>query len=497
MGEGKSAELVGGEEWLYSSGWQSLFLPGGSRYRFIILFTSCMLTFGSYMVFDMPGTLEEPIEDALSIGTTKFGLFYSLYAWTNALFVILAGILIDRLNTRVGVLLFTLLILSGQSLFALGGTVKSYWVMCVGRFVFGSGGGSVTIAQYAIASQYFKGKELALAFGLTTMASRLGSVINFLFFASLEEATSLVFVLWLGTIMCVLSFISGLTFAWLDFRHERVMGLPKEMTNSRKVNFKDVKDFPITYWILDLICSAFYITIFAFIAIASGFFQDSYGLDADIAGIVAGIPYYMSIVLSPLTGKLIDRLGHRASLLIVGCALTLPTFLLFAFTDLYPAVSMVLLGFAYVISAGCIWPSVPLLVTQNQVGSATGIMTSIQMLGIGFANIGVGNIISSFSTEVTESVTDVDFGSDSDSDGFITYEDRTKGYQMAIYFFVIVGIIATVLAIILFVLDRSRGGVLENTTSKSRVVAAGKDKEEYEHVPSGSDSDSEHEGLIN
>ena len=39
----------------------------------------------------------------------------------------------------------------------------------------------------SLSPNFKQGKELALAFGITTMASRLGSVINFLGSASLEE----------------------------------------------------------------------------------------------------------------------------------------------------------------------------------------------------------------------------------------------------------------------------------------------------------------------
>lgn len=51
--------------------------------------------------------------------------------------------------------------------------------MFAGRFIFGLGGGSISIVQNTITAIYFRGKELALAFGITLTVSRLGSVINY------------------------------------------------------------------------------------------------------------------------------------------------------------------------------------------------------------------------------------------------------------------------------------------------------------------------------
>ena len=39
------------------------------------------------------------------------------------------------------------------------------------------------------------------------------------------------------------------------------------------------------------------------------------------------------------------------------------------------------------------WPSIPLVVNQSTVGTAMGITTSIQMVGIGICNIIVGVIM--------------------------------------------------------------------------------------------------------
>lgn len=40
-----------------------------------------------------------------------------------------------------------------------------------------------------------------------------------------------------------------------------------------------------------------------------------------------------------------------------------------------------------------LWPSIPLVVSQATVGTAMGLTTSIQMIGIGISNLVVGQIL--------------------------------------------------------------------------------------------------------
>jgi hypothetical protein len=39
------------------------------------------------------------------------------------------------------------------------------------------------------------------------------------------------------------------------------------------------------------------------------------------------------------------------------------------------------------------WPSIPLVVSQATVGTAMGVTTSVQMIGIGLSNLVVGKIL--------------------------------------------------------------------------------------------------------
>ena len=120
-----------------------------SSYRFIVLFFNCMLTFGSYFCFDMPSALQKHIQqprlacnesrlnvtanytnftannnvtaeccdDCLELNATNYNLLYAIYSWTNAVIVIFAGFLIDKMGNSIGLCLFSSLCLVGSVIF--------------------------------------------------------------------------------------------------------------------------------------------------------------------------------------------------------------------------------------------------------------------------------------------------------------------------------------------------------------------------------------------
>ena len=96
-----------------------------------------------------------------------------------------AGVMVDRLGKEKSMYLFVSFCIVGSAVYALGAAMVNsdptlrYVVMFAGRFIFGLGGGPITIVQNAFTAIHFNGHELAMAFGCTLTVSRVGSVVNF------------------------------------------------------------------------------------------------------------------------------------------------------------------------------------------------------------------------------------------------------------------------------------------------------------------------------
>ncbi|KAM6951155.1 lysosomal dipeptide transporter MFSD1 [Aplochiton taeniatus] len=443
-------------------------------YRFVVLFFNCLLTFGSYFCFDIPSVLQDQFQGNLTcanstvingtvecvegLGMTpqEYNLLYAVYAWTNALVVIMAGFLIDKLGNRFGVFLFSFLCVLGSAIFALGshfkGTPYLLPFMLTGRLLFGSGNGSLTIVQNRITAFWFRGKELALAFGLTLAFSRLGSVLNFFLTQKFEAQFGMQWTLWGGTLLCVLGFVSAIVVSALDKVGMKQLGLDGTIQEeSRKVRIQDVKLLSLRYWLLVLTIMFFYNGIFPFIADASKFIQDKYsGYTQKEAAYIAGAVYDSSLILSAIVGILIDYVGLRGVFAVACAVLTLPVFGLLAFTFVPPLVSTIWLGVTYSFAASSMWPSIPLVVPQATLGTAMGLATSVQMIGIGVSNLVVGQILGTKSSDAKIPV---------------------WRWQRMMIFMLANTIACIITSVVLNIVDHRQGGTLNKTTKRSGASA--------------------------
>ncbi|XP_062509561.1 major facilitator superfamily domain-containing protein 1-like isoform X2 [Corticium candelabrum] len=488
-------------------------------YRFVILFFTCLLTFGSYFCFDMPSVLQKQLERAesdggLGLSGTQYNLLYAIYAWTNAVMVLLAGFMIDKLGNRFGLFLFSFMCVLGSSVFSLGATFNLFPIMLLGRLIFGTGNGSLTVVQNRVSTFWFKGKELALAFGFTLSFSRLGSVLNFLLTDRYAQSLwpdnpkeQVVNALWTGSLLCGLGFVSAAVTASLDERGMEQLGRTESTAaNARRVNVRDIFKFSLLYWLVALAIMFFYNGIFAFIADASLFIQDKYGFSADTSSIIAGGVYDVSLVLAPFCGLLVDCAGRRGVLILLCLLLTVPVFALLAFTCVYPLIPILWLGMTYSIGASSLWPSIPLIVPLQLVGTAMGVATTVQMVGIGICNIVVGKLEDLNRSHQPDSTpafdwlsnTTSNYGECSDKKPSTTFltdtltkaeapvPDRNWTYIMIFLFGNI--IVGVVVAIFLNIRDAQTGFVL-NRSRAGRQAPETSDSGRAEDVDSSEESD--------
>ncbi|GMI09961.1 hypothetical protein TrLO_g9164 [Triparma laevis f. longispina] len=393
--------------------------PNTPKFRYTLLLLNCLLTFGSYYCFDMPANLEDYIKDQVISGfapgeeNAYYNYFYLVYSWTNMLMSLCAGVMVDRLGKEKSMYLFVSFCIIGSAVYALGAALVDsdptlrYVVMFVGRFIFGLGGGPITIVQNAFTAIHFNGHELAMAFGCTLTVSRVGSVVNFnltpslynLFKDNVSEQYALALTLSVGSFLTCFSLIAAYNLASMDrYAQETQQGAYKvvkdgsgAVVKKKKMKLSDVKEFPGLFWVLAITISIFYSIIFPFMADSSSFLQESkFGLGDTSASFRASLVYMCSMVVSPFLGAFVDWFGRRTNIAILGTSLTLPVFLLLADTSYDPIYAMLLLGMSYSVCAAALWPSVQLLVPLHTVGTANGVATSIQMFGIGICNILVG-----------------------------------------------------------------------------------------------------------
>jgi len=398
MGEYASGGGSGGHIFLH---------PANPSFRWIFLFFLCFLTFGSYWCYDIPSALENVLQPRLHINNSQFGLFYGVYNFMNIGLVLCGGYFIDRIGLRAGSILFCFFIALGQIIVSIGVSLSTphtaYVVMLIGRIVFSIGGESLSVAQSAYCSKWFGGKDLALSFGITLSFARIGSFANLVITPRLATSAGVPFAVWFGTVTCAVSF--GMTaLAALSDKVRDNHVKTEEISTATPFKLRDVLYFPPSLWLIYFICVFYYIGVFTLISISGQpYMKAVFGFqDADI-GTILGIPYAMSVLLAPIMGFGVGKLGWKPATLCVCALITGAAYAIllwaphtvvwtpFHFT-MYapPLVAMILMGFSYSLCAASLWPCVAILVDENKVGTAYGIMNSIQNGGLALASVLVG-----------------------------------------------------------------------------------------------------------
>ena len=108
---------------------------------------------------------------------------------------------------------------------------------------------------------------------------------------------------------------------------------------------------------------------------------------------VDSIIYIISAVLSPFLGILVDMTGRNIVWVFVSTIITITSHSMLAFTFINPWVAMTLMGIGYSILACALWPMVALVIPEHQLGTAYGIMQSVQNLGLGSIVLLAGFIV--------------------------------------------------------------------------------------------------------
>jgi MFS family permease len=262
-------------------------------------------------------------------------------------------------------------------------------IMATGRLIFGMGAESLNVAVVTALARWFKGKGLSFAFGLNLTASRLGT------FAALNSPTwarwayaswRTPFLIALG--FAALSLVGAIVYWFMEEWAEKNYSLGAISTD--KVVFADLWKFGVSYWLIVALCIVFYSAIFPFQTFAVKFFMEAHGTSREFGGFLSSMLTLFAMIATPLFGLWVDRVGKRALLMMFGSLLLIPVYLMMGYTQVNLYVPMAMMGVAFSLIPAVMWPSVAYIVDQSKLGTAYGLMTMIQNIGLFGLNLLVG-----------------------------------------------------------------------------------------------------------
>jgi MFS family permease len=420
--------------------------PLSPLYRWLVLAVMSLICFASYYIYDSITEIGTLIKQDLGFSGAEYGLLFSFYSVANVLFlmVLVAGVLVDKLGLRFSGILYGFLCLLGAVLTALGAwsglpgllggaydwlhtAFLPSWstplkIMLVGRMIYGVGAEAILVVNNKILARWFKGKELAFAYGVNLTIMRMGTFLALNLQAplraSLERpeapaglfavlshafrwvlyqlqllvegtfgaAWDLRFALWFAAAVMALGFASFFVYLWLEHAARGRSGAPAAADSASPTEDRFVLEeafsFGAPVWYICLLCVTFYSAIFPFQAYAPDILVQKFGYTVDRAGFVTSLLILGTMIFTPIFGFVVDHIGRRATLMILGALLLVPCHLLIGYTRLFPVVPIVLVGVSFSLVPAALWAAIPMMVPEKRLGTAFGLVGYVQNVGL-------------------------------------------------------------------------------------------------------------------
>ncbi|NIM18931.1 MAG: MFS transporter [Candidatus Latescibacteria bacterium] len=361
--------------------------PPPAVYRWSVLVFISLAMFGNYYVYDAVSPIADLLKSQLGFSDKNIGTLNAIYSFPNIFMVLLGGIIIDRIGVKRATMLFGVLCFVGAVITVLTGKLA---IMASGRLIFGIGAESLIVAVTTALARWFKGKELSFAFGVNLTIARLGSYLA-LRSPSWAKAA---FENWQWPLLISVIFgtlcIVGPLIYWVMEDRAMKRYTMREVGATDKVTFSELFGLGRSYWYVVLLCVTFYSAIFPFQTFAIKFFQEAHGSTREVAGSLSALITLFAMICTPIFGYLVDRVAKRSLFMMFGSLLLVPVYLMMAYADISLWVPMSMMGIAFSLVPAVLWPSVAYIVEERRLGTAYGLMTMIQNIGLFGFNLIIG-----------------------------------------------------------------------------------------------------------
>lgn len=437
--------------------------------RFSVLALVAFTMFCGYFVTDLMAPLKSMLESQLGWNSSDYGFFTSSYGWFNVFLfmLIFGGIILDKFGVRITGLGSCVLMIFGASIkyYAIStsslegeifGVNAQVMIACIGFAIFGVGIEVAGITVSKVIVRWFKGKEMALAMGLQMAVARIGTALALSATVPIAKHFGHISTpILLGVAMLCIGLIAWLVFSVMDRKLDASV---EEEAIDPDAAFKPSDIFTIItnkgFWLIALLCVLFYSAVFPFLKYASDLMINKYNVDAELAGLIPSILPFGTILLTPFFGSLYDRVGKGATLMIIGSVMLIIVHLLFTLPILnewwFATIVMVILGIAFSLVPSAMWPSVPKIIPENNLGTAYSLIFWVQNWGLMGVPFLIGKVLDNYCKVGVR------------PDGSTIYD-----YTLPMIIFTSFGVLALVVALMLKQEDKKKGYGLELPNMKN------------------------------
>jgi len=140
------------------------------------------------------------------------------------------------------------------------------------------------------------------------------------------------------------------------------------------------------WWYIAILCVLFYSAVFPFLKYAQDLMVNKFGVAEKLAGAIPMMLPFGTIILTPFFGNLYDRKGKGATIMLIGAAILVFVHAMFSipFLNQVPVAIFltIVLGIGFSLVPSAMWPSLPKIIPEKQLGTAYSMIFWVQNWGV-------------------------------------------------------------------------------------------------------------------
>ncbi len=360
-------------------------LPRGGIMAWLVCLSAGLFFFYEFFQLNIFDVINQPLRHDFQLDAAQISWMSSTYLWADILFLLPAGIILDRFAARTTILAAMFLCVIGTFGFAI--THSFFWA-CFFHFLSGIGNAFCFLSCVVLVSNWFPPRRQAFVIGLLVTMAFLGGMMAHTPFAHLNDLYG-----WRSALL-IDGVIGALLLGWIAIiiQDRPDESLAKQITSHKNVFTSFLLAIKNRQnWLAGFYTSFLNLPIMVLCALwGASYLEVVHKVPELAASNIVSLIFIGSIIGCPLVGWLSDHQGKRKPLMIIGAVATLltviPFFMDIALSQLQLSILFFALGFftsTQVIS----YPLIAESNTKDNTGASTGFASVLIMGGAGIGQV--------------------------------------------------------------------------------------------------------------
>ena len=363
----------------------------GSLKAYLVCFSCAMFFFYEFIQMHMFNAINESLREAFASNAYQLSILSSTYLWGDLLFLLPAGIILDKYSTRRTVIYAMLICIVSTLGFAM---TSNFWLAATFHFITGIGNAFCFLACVLLVARWFPSNRQAMMIGLVITIAFLGGMVAQAPLASLADSLGWRKALWVDGVLGmailgqIMFFIEDSPAAYIYRNVQPHHSVLKELTQVIKNK---------QTYLAGLYTSLLNLPIMVLCALwGTEALKTIHGMTAIEASHIVSMIFVGSIFGCPLAGLISDRWGYRRKPMLIGAILSLIVVCVIMIDYQMSFQSLSFLFFLLGFFTSCQVISYPMVAESNSeklTATATALASIIIMGGAGIAQILFGELL--------------------------------------------------------------------------------------------------------